>query len=248
MDKPVKFAWGIFTGRFELLLIILLTTTLPLLLFHSFITNYIYAITPNIAPNYSFADIYYALITVLIFLYAQVPIIRFTYNEYIGRDHSLRDALYQFLINGFNIFVYACIVAVLTTIGFAFFIIPGLIVLSLVIPISYLAIFDEKSVWKSYREGIRIGKKHILKIFGVITLIGFLEFMIGIIVVYGVFLITSSFLAQIMTQIVLNLIFYPFVIILLTALILKWRESQKALEIEPRGAGTDGGTKAIFEK
>lgn len=60
MEKPVKFAWGIFTGRFELLLIILLTTTLPLLLllFHLFITNYIYAITPNIAPNYSVVSIF----------------------------------------------------------------------------------------------------------------------------------------------------------------------------------------------
>ena len=78
MEKPLKFTWEIYTGKFEKIFVLMLMTTLPLLMLHSFVTNYIYAITPSGSAVYSFADIYYGLITLLLYLYAQIPYIRFT--------------------------------------------------------------------------------------------------------------------------------------------------------------------------
>lgn len=231
MEKPIKYTWEMYTGKFEKLLIIMLTTTLPLLLVHSFITNYIYAITPNPFGAFSVADIYYGLLTVLLYLFAQIPYIRFVLNEYEGNEHSLRNAFYSFTANGFTIFLFACIVSIFSTIGFMFFLLPGLVLLSILFPIPYISVFDEKSVWKSFKEGFRLGKKHFIKLLLIIFLSGALELLFGIFVTSQLFNITSSYAAQIITQIVLNLLFYPFIIILLTSYIIKWREEQEVLEV-----------------
>jgi hypothetical protein len=230
MESPLRNTWEIFTGRFEKILILMLFTTLPLLVVHSLATNYIYAITPNLNPSYSFGDIYYALITILLFLYAQVPYIRFIYNEHNDVENSLRDAIFQFAANGFTVFLFATIISILSTLGFALFILPGFIILTLTLPIPYISIFDKKSVWKSFREGARIGKKKFFKIFILIFFTGLLELVTGLIFTIQLFNITNSFAAQMVTQMVINLIYFPFVVMLLASYMIKWREEQIVLE------------------
>lgn len=231
MNKPFHNTWELYTRKFEKLLLLMLGTTLPLLIIHSFFTNYLYAITPSFSEIYSVADIYYGFLTLLFYLYAQVPYIRFVYNEYNGHEHSLRDSLFQFISNGFTVFVFASIVSFFTTIGFMLFLLPGLILLTLVFPIPYLSIFDKKSIWKTYKEGVRIGKKHFFKILLIIFLSGIVEMFIGLFITVQVFTITSSYAAQILTQMVLNLLFFPFIIILLSSYIIKWRETQETIEV-----------------
>ncbi|GGK08658.1 hypothetical protein GCM10007063_33820 [Lentibacillus kapialis] len=235
MEKPLKYTWEIYTSKFEKVLILMLVTTLPLLMVHSFVTNYIYAITPSYSAVYSFADIYYGLITLLLYLYAQTPYIRFIYNEYKGAENSLRNSIYHFLVNGFTVFVFACIASVFTTIGFIFLILPGLIFLALVFPVPYISVFDEKSVWKSFKEGFRVGKKNFFKIMLIVMLAGLAELLFGILVTYQLFNITSSFAAQMITQMTLNIIIYPFIIMLLTSYMIKWRESLETLEVIAQG-------------
>ncbi|WP_067724805.1 hypothetical protein [Oceanobacillus damuensis] len=234
MKNPLRSTWQLYTGKFEKILVLMLTTTLPLLMLHSFTTNYIYAITPSMNPNYSFADIYYALLTILFYIFAQIPYIRFVYNEFQGHEHSLKNAMYTFLVSGFTVFLFAAIVAILSSIGFMFFVIPGLLLLSLVFPIPYISIFDEKSIWKAYKEGLRIGKKHFLKIFLMITITGTIEAVIGLFVVAQVYSITDSFAAQIITQMTLNLLIFPFVIMYITSNVMKWREELEVLEISDK--------------
>ncbi|MEN2767522.1 hypothetical protein [Ornithinibacillus xuwenensis] len=230
MNSPFRNTWELYTGRFERILLLMLLTTLPLLILHSFATNYIYAVTPSFDPLYSFADIYYGFLTVLLFIYAQVPYIRFVYNEHYDSERSLRDSIYQFVVNGFTIFVFATLIAFTSIVGFSLFILPGFILLALTMPIPYISIFDKKSVWKAYKEGIRIGKKHFIKLFLLLIFTGFLEMIVGVFITAQIFTITNSFAAQIITQIVLNLIYYPFIIMLLSSFMIKWREEQEVLE------------------
>ncbi|SET34380.1 hypothetical protein SAMN05216389_10978 [Oceanobacillus limi] len=232
MEKPFKYTWEIFTGRFEKVFLLMLVTTLPLLLIHSFATNYIYAITPRYLPNHSAADIYYGLLTILLFLYAQVPYIRFVHNEHEGHEHSLKNSVYFFFANGFSIFLFACILSVLTTIGFMLFLLPGIILLAIFFPVPYISTFDGKSVWKSVKEGTRLGKKKIIKIIFILFITGFIEIFIGLFVTFQLLNITNSLAAQIITQIVLNLLIFPFVIMLITSYMIKWRESLEVLEFE----------------
>ncbi|SEP95409.1 hypothetical protein SAMN05216232_1436 [Virgibacillus subterraneus] len=234
MENPLKYTWQLYTGKFEKMFMLMITTTFPLLLLHSFVTNYIYAITPSYLVNYSYADIYYGFLTVLFFLYAQIPYIRYVYNEYVGKEDSLKDALYQFLANGFTVFIFACLLSFFSTIGFMLFLIPGLILLSIFFPVTYLSMFDEKSTWKSLKEGMRIGKKHLFKTMVLILFTGLLEAVIGVTLSAQIFNITSSYSAQIISQIALNIIVFPFVIVYLTSLIIKWRESEDVLEVDSK--------------
>ncbi|MBP1971431.1 putative neutral ceramidase superfamily lipid hydrolase [Virgibacillus natechei] len=135
-------------------------------------------------------------------------------------------------------FLFAVIVSILSAIGFMFFAIPGLLLLALVFPIPYISIFDEKSVWKAFKEGIRIGKKQFLKIFLIIVITGTVEGIIGLFVVAQVFTITDSFAAQILTQMTLNLLIFPFVIMYITSSVLKWREELDVLEINEKEEAT----------
>ncbi|WP_217589276.1 hypothetical protein [Lentibacillus saliphilus] len=231
MKNPLKYTWNLYTSKFEKLFVLMLTTTLPLLFVHSFSTNYIYTITPAYDPIYSFADVYYALITILLFMYAQTPYIRFVFNEYKGFDHSLRNTFYLFLVNGFTIFVFALLGAVVTTVGFMLLVVPGLIILAFIFPVPYISMLDEKSVWKSFREGMRLGKRHFWKLFIIILITGIIEAILGIVVAAQIFNITNSFAAQILTQMTLNLLIFPFVIVYITSLMIKWRESQEVLEM-----------------
>lgn len=239
MKSPLRNTWELYMGNFEKILVLMLTTTLPLLLLHSYIANYIYIITPSIDPTFSFADIYNAFFTIFFFLLAQVPYIRFVYNEHIGHEYSLLNAIFEFLVRGFTVFLFASIVSVLTTVGSMLFVLPGLIILTFVFPIPYISVFDEKSVWKSYREGIRLGRRNFLKIALIIVITGLLEVIIGSLIAANVFKITNLLSAQILTQMMLNLLYFPFVIIFLTSLIIKWRESEDVLEINKEEASFD---------
>ncbi|MUV39200.1 hypothetical protein JNUCC1_03073 [Lentibacillus sp. JNUCC-1] len=231
MRNPLKYTWHLYTSQFEKILLLMVLTTLPLLLLHSYTTNYIYAITPTINPVYSVADIYYALITILLFIIAQTPYVRFVFNEYIGKEPNLGNTFYVFLVNGFTVFVFALLAALVSTIGFTLFVLPGLAVLALLFPVPYISMFDEKSTWKSFKEGIRIGKKHFWKLLLVLLVTGLLEGIFGVVVVAQIFKITNSFAAQILTQMTLNLLIFPFVVMYITSLIIKWRESQEVLEM-----------------
>jgi hypothetical protein len=229
MDKPLKYTFSFIAERFEKLLIIVLCVQLPLLILHSIITNYIYAITPNVGTIYSVADIYYALFTILFFLYAQIPFVKYTFNELEGREGSLKNALYTFVVQGFPIFVFSCLISILIIIGFSFFVVPGIIILSLFITAPIISIIDNKSVWKSIKEARLLFKKHFIKIILLISLWGTVEMVIGIIVNSFILNITSSYAALAGVQILTNMLFYPLFIVLLTTSTLKWREGLRKL-------------------
>ncbi|MBM7588264.1 hypothetical protein JOC86_004861 [Bacillus pakistanensis] len=229
MDKPLKYTFSFIAERFEKILIIILCVQLPLLILHSFITNYIYAITPNVGTIYSVADIYYALFTILFFLYAQIPFVKYTFNEFEGREDSLKNALYTFLVQGFPIFVFSCLISLFIVIGFGLFVIPGVIILSLFITAPIISIIDNKSVWKSIKEARLLFKKHFIKIILLITLWGVFEMGVGIVFNSLTLNITSSYAAVAGVQIVTNMLFYPLFIVLLTTNTMKWREGLRKL-------------------
>jgi hypothetical protein len=229
MEKPLKYTFSFIAERFEKLLIIVLCVQLPLLILHSIITNYIYAITPNVGTIYSVADIYYALFTILFFLYAQIPFVKYTFNELEGREDSLKNALYTFVIQGFPIFVFSCLISILIIIGFSFFVVPGIIILSLFITAPIISIIDNKSVWKSIKEARLLFKKHFIRLILLISLWGVLEMGVGIVINSFILNITSSYAALAGVQILTNMLFYPLFIVLLTTSTLKWREGLRKI-------------------
>lgn len=232
MDKPLSFAFSLFTGKYEKFLLIVFLVQIPLLIVHSFSTNYIHAITPADGSIFTVADIFYALITIILFIYAMIPFIKYTVNEFEGRESPLKNAFYTFAVQGFNIFIFSVLISFLTVFGFMFFIIPGLVILALFISAPVIAVIDGKSVWKCMKESIQIFKKHFLKLILFISLLSLIELIIGIALNFLLLTITRSYAAIVITQIFLNTIFFPVFVVILTSLVIKWREGLKSLEVK----------------
>lgn len=232
MDKPISFAFSLFTGKYEKFLLIAFLVQVPLLIVHSFSTNYIHAITPTDGSIFSVSDIFYAYITMLLLIYAMVPFIKYTVNEFEGREFPLKNSFYIFAAQGFNIFVFSALISLITVIGFMFFILPGLVILSLFISAPIIAVIDEKSVWKSTKESFQIFKKHFIKIILFISLLSLVELIIGIALNFLLVTITTSYAAVVITQIFLNTIFFPVFVVMLTSLVIKWREGLNSLEVK----------------
>lgn len=232
MDKPISFAFSLFTGKYEKFLLIAFLIQVPLLIVHSFSTNYIHAITPTDGSIFSVSDIFYAYITMLLLIYAMIPFIKYTVNEFEGRESPLKNSFYTFAVQGFNIFVFSVLISLITVIGFMFFIIPGLVILSLFISAPIIAVIDEKSVWKSTKESFQIFKKHFIKIILFISLLSLVELIIGIALNFLLVSITTSYAAVVITQIFLNTIFFPVFVVILTSLVIKWREGLNSLEVK----------------
>lgn len=232
MNKPIPYAFSLFVGKYEKFLLIAFLVQVPILLLHSFTTNYVHAVTPTNGSIFSVADIYYAYITMLLLIYAMVPFIKYTVNEYEGRANPLKNAFYTFAAQGFHIFLFSAVISLLTVLGFILFIIPGFVILAAFISAPIIAIMDGKSVWKSTKESFQIFKKHSWKIILFIFLISILEFIIGIVLNFLLLSITDSYAAVVITQIFLNTIFFPVFVVILTSLVIKWREGLNSLEVK----------------
>lgn len=219
----LRSAFSFVGTNFEKLLLIIVVVQLPLLLFHSFVTNMIYAVTPNPGTVYSVADFYYAFFTLFLFLYAQVPFIKYTYNELEGRERPLRDALLTFVVKGFPFFLFAGLFGLLAVIGFSLFVIPGFVLLAVIFTAPVIAVIDEKSIWKSLKESTLLFKKNFMKILLLIFIWGCIELFLGIALNQVVLNVTRSYAAIISVQMLMNMLFYPVFVVLLTISTIHWR-------------------------
>lgn len=237
MDKPIREAISLFSSRFEHILLLGITIVFPLLIMHSFLSNYIIAVTPTFFGTTIIADVYISFLTVLFLLYAQVPFIRYMFNEYQGNDRNLQNTYYFFFANGFEFFLFAVIASLVTTLGLVLFLLPGLIIITLLYPIPFVASMENKSVWKSIKTGIRLGKKHFFKLFILICLLALIELLISSGITILIHSLTTSFAAQILSHMLLNLIFFPVITLIIGGYIIKWREEIYTLETRDQEKG-----------
>ena len=230
MDKPIREAFSLFSSRFEHILLLGVMIVLPLLLLHSFLSNYIMAVTPTFFGTTIIADVYISFLTILLLLYAQVPFIRYMFNEYQGNEGSLRNAYYYFFVNGFEFFMFAVVASLIATLGLVLFFIPGLIIITLLYPIPFIATMENKSVWKSVKSGLRLGRKHFFKLFILVFLFAFIELLISSGLTLLIYSLTTSFAAQLLAHMFLNLLFFPIITLIISGYIIKWREEIYTIE------------------
>ena len=152
------------------------------------------------------------------------------FNEHQGNERNLRDTYYFFFANGFEFFLFAVMASLATTLGLVFFLLPGLIMITFLYPIPFVASMDHKSIWKSFKPGIRLGKKHFFKLFVLICLLALMELFISSGITILIHSLTTSFAAQILAHMLLNLIFFPVITLIICGYIIKWREEIYTLE------------------
>ncbi|QKS72475.1 hypothetical protein FLK61_38275 [Paenalkalicoccus suaedae] len=207
-------------GRIMLLSILIV---LPLLLLHMFLTNYLYVFSAT--PGQEFVvDGTNAFLMIFFFLLAQIPFISFFHNEIEGEEKLLRRALLTFVEKGLPLYLFSILFTVAIMTGILFFIIPGIIILTFAFAVPYITIIRGQTVRRAFGAGLLIGKKRFFRLLGVILFVGFVEILLSLLASLGIQTVTDSYLAVAGTSILLNMIFLPFFVLLLTLFMKKWSE------------------------
>jgi hypothetical protein len=188
---------------------------LPILLLHTAYVNYVYAITSPFASTY-IGDFVNSFLVIMLLVLVQLPFIQFVHSDMEGEEKPLKKAYIALFKHGFSVYVFGVVYAFLSVVGLAFFIIPGIVILVMFFLTPYLSVIKDQSAWKSFRLAFTYGKKNFFSLFLLILLTSMSELLISIISLYGVTLITPSYLAVLFTQILLNLILLPYIVCIIT--------------------------------
>ncbi|RDI37947.1 hypothetical protein [Falsibacillus pallidus] len=223
MINSFRNSWRIYTGKFEGVALLSLTILLPLLLIDWYLLNIVYAFVFN-AFTSALADFYYVFLTFIFFVVSQIPFIQFVKLYEQEGEIRYKNIFYVFITNAFSLFVYGICLSLLTSIGVMLFIIPGLVVLLFLFASPYEAILENRSVWKSTKTSIIFAKKKFFPLLFLIFFVSLVELIIGWISMYLIYSITPSLLAQVLFQMLLNLLVFPFLAIWVTYFYMEWKE------------------------
>lgn len=226
MIDSFKQSIRLYTRKFEGVTLLSLTVLFPLLIINWYILNVVYAFVFNDFTS-ALADFYYILLTFIFLVLAQIPFIRFVQMYEEEGEIRYKDIYRVFIINAFSLFLFGIILSLLTSVGALFFIIPGLIVLTFFFTAPYEAILERKSVWKSVKTSIQFAKKKFFPLLIIILLVSFTELIIGGISTYLIYSISSSLLAQILVQMLLNIVIFPFLVIWVTYYFRDWKAANQ---------------------
>jgi hypothetical protein len=226
MTQSLKDAFRLYTGKFEGVFILSLTVVLPLLILNWLINNIVYFFVFNDFTS-ALADFYYIFLTFLIYMVAQIPFIQLvkTYSE--TGEYRLKNIYYVFITTAFSVFLFSIVYSFLITIGSLLFIIPGLILLVFFFATPHEAILENKPIWKSLQTASTFAKKKFFPLLMIILSISLAEVIIGWISMYVIYSITTSLLAQIIMQMFLNLLIFPFLSIWVTYYFISWKEQNQ---------------------
>jgi hypothetical protein len=222
MIKSLQNSWRIYTKKFEGVLLLSLSILFPLLLINWFVLNGVYLFVFNDFTS-ALADFYYVFLTFIFLVIAQIPFIQFVKLYEEEGEIRYRNIYYVFITNAFSLFVFGICLSLITSVGVMLFIIPGFIVLILLFSCPYEAILENRSVWKSVKTSVTFAKKKFFPLLLIIITISLAEMVIAWVSMYLIYSITSSLLAQVMVQMLLNLLIFPFLAIWITYFFMDWK-------------------------
>jgi hypothetical protein len=210
-----KEGFKIYVQNIGPLLLLALTIVLPVLLLHTIYVNYIYAITVSFASTY-IGDFVNSFIIIMLLVVIQIPFIQYVNSDIEGEENKLKKAYAALFKYGFSAYVFGVVYAFLSVIGLALFIIPGVLLLVFFFLTPFISVLRQESAWKTFRVAFTYGKKNFLSLFTIILLTSMSEFLISILSLYGVALITTNYLAILLTQILLNMLLLPLIVSIIT--------------------------------
>lgn len=214
---------NLYTRNLAKIVTISLTVMLPLLVLHLFLTNYIYTVSSFYGTTIV-ADSVNAFLMIFFFLIVQIPFIAFFNDDLEGEDNSLKNSFLTLFEKGLPLYLFSILFTILFMVGLLVFIIPGIIFFIFFFSVPYLAIIRNKPIRKSISTAFQIGKKRFFRMFCIIFLVGIAEIILALIVSFSISNVTDSYLAFAGTSMLINLLFAPFMIAILTISIKKWSE------------------------
>lgn len=211
-------------GRFETIFLISITILLPILICHSFVTNTIYMFVFD-KPTEIAGDFYYSLVSFQTFIFSLSPFILLFREEYYVGEIKYKKVYIDFIIRAFQMFIFSILFSFIVAIGLFFFIVPGVILCILLIGIPFTSLIQDKSIWKSFRTAYRFGKQNFFKLLSIILIVSLLEMLISFFSQFLVYQITTLAIAQILVQMVINILLFPILAMWLSKFYIRWLES-----------------------
>ena len=199
------------------------TIVFPLLVMHALLTNFVYSAT-LVTEDSIFPDLIYGLLTLLFLVVAQVPFIQYTMSDTNGSERPLKETYMTFVEKGFSIYLFGLIYTVMVMLGIILFVVPGLILLVLLFLTPYISILNEQPSRVSWRIALRMGKKHFFKIALLILATSVTELLVEQVSLFGMMYVSTSYPILLLTQMLLNVLLFPLIVIIITNYVLEWKK------------------------
>lgn len=154
----------------------------------------------------------------------QIPFIYIGYQGYFYETLNSKRIIKDMLVNCFQIYVLGFIFALFVTVGFMFYIVPGLILMVLFLAFPYAVIIDKTKWWKTIKLSFQFGKSNFVKLLIFILLFGVIEWLLEMLLIAPLVLITSKFLYINLAFMLINILIISSSVFYLTWIYLKWKE------------------------
>ncbi|MBS4175852.1 hypothetical protein [Bacillus sp. FJAT-49736] len=223
MFADLKSVTKFYLGRFEAVLLMAVTILLPILLCHSFVVNTIYLLVVDRATEIA-GDFYYSLVSFQTFIFSLSPFILLLKEDYYNGEIRFKKIYVDFFIRAFQLFIFSIIFSIIVAFGVFFFVIPGIVACILMIGIPFTALIQDKNIWKSLRTSYIFGKQNFFKLLVMILLVSGFEIIIDFISQFLVYKVTDLAAAQMLVQMIINMIIFPVLAMWLSKFYLSWLE------------------------
>ncbi|MFD2368590.1 hypothetical protein ACFSO0_00970 [Brevibacillus sp. GCM10020057] len=227
--KPLKESVQFYARNIESLLLLSAVIVLPFLFVHNMTLNYVNFLTA-ITGAKVVSGFFNLFLLLLFLLVVQIPFAQYVISDLEGEERPLRKAFRAFAERSFSVFMFGIVYVLAVCTGMLLFVIPGLLLLLLFYLTPYLAVMKGRSPWKCLRTAMEMGKKHFVQITGLLLLASGIEWAISVVGLYSVTFITTSFGAVFFTQLLLQVILFPFIAILFTLYTHKWSAERDRVE------------------
>ncbi|MEF7566130.1 hypothetical protein [Bacillus infantis] len=169
MTESLKKSINLYTIYTKEIILIGLLFVFPIQLAFTFYINYI------TAPFQYFGlplwtSLLQLLFILILFPFIQIPYISLVKYDMLEDEISMKKVIGDIFKNGFHIYILGIISAVLSLIGFLFFVIPGLVLMILFLCVPQSAIMNNAKWASALKKSINLGWK---KFFSLIILVLF---------------------------------------------------------------------------
>lgn len=226
---PIKESFQFYARNVESLLLISVLIVFPFLLVHNVVMNYVNLITT--LTGATIVSSFFNLFLLLVFIgVIQLPFAQFVQYEMEGEERPLLKAFRAFAEHSFSVFVFSVLYVIAVSLGMMLLLIPGVILLIFFYLTPYLVAVKERSAWACWRAAFEMGKKHFFQIFGLFLISSLIQWTVSVIGLYSVSIITTSYGAIFFTQLLLNVLVFPFIAVMFTMYVQKWTQEASTIE------------------
>ncbi|MCS1352442.1 hypothetical protein [Mechercharimyces sp. CAU 1602] len=218
--NSIKNAADIYISNVSVILKIIIIYSLPILLINYYISNYFYIYFDLLGLGFIGAFVV-SWIQIVVFALLQLPYIQVVIDEEGGMLKVSR-ILDQVSSKMFAVYLIGLVQVILVAIGNIFLVIPGIIILLLTLLFPYAICIDDRKGLGSLKRSAKVSSSHLFKLIGLLLIMGLLQGIIQLLILYGGMVLTNSLLFLALMQIGTSALCIPLFTFILALNYMNW--------------------------